>query len=585
MTPLDKLGFYTRMAYTQPRGTYVARRGLFATIRNSVRTEEIVMTLLRFGLGDLVHRIRLGRLGRMLFKKSRVPVENLPHNRSVRLRLALEALGPTFIKLGQILSNRADILPAETIVELSKLQDSCQPVPMEELDVVIQDELGETAEKLFVDFNRVPMASASIAQVHEAWLPNGSRVAVKIQRPGISRIIEQDLDVLDFFAGMVQRHIPEARHFDPVGLIVEFRKQITQELDFNREAHHLEQFSHTHKGDDNLVIPRVYESYSKHRVLTLQYIQGTKLKDILDSKGEFDRPLLAKRLANSMLEQIFIHGFFHADPHPGNILVLPDSRVCFLDFGMMGKLSSREREQLARVMMGMAGNDAQAVTESLEDILGYIFENHDAFQAEVQDLIDIYMNRPLGEINIARVLDELMNIMRAFEIIIPSKFMLIARAFMISEGVAFKLSPEFSFMSVFGPFSRRLILEQLKPRNIRRKIAEQGEAYGRVLRDLPLDSAQILRLLKRGDLKVGFKVQGLEPLKDTIDTVGTRFTFGLVLAATLISSSLIIRSDVPPLIYGIPALGFIGFAIAGIMSIGFLLDLILRIIRRAKKGD
>jgi len=561
------------------------RMSLSRTIKNTIRLEEIIMVLVRFGFVDILERLKLKRVYRFFFRKPKAEQQNSRYSRAHRIRLAIEELGPTFVKFGQILSNRADILSSELIQELSQLQDEVAPFPGDKAAASIVESFGKPVHELVNDFDPIPIASASIAQVHLGRLDDGRQIAMKIQRPDIAQIIERDLEILMFFAHLASRYIEELRHFDPVGLVEQFSKQITAELDFTREASNLTHFNMLMRNNPHIAVPKVYDKLSSRTILTMDFIHGTKLNQILSGKTNHDRTELASILANTMLEQIFIHGFFHADPHPGNILVLQGNIVCFLDFGMMGRLSGLERETLSRLLMGMVRQDSRIVTDAIEEMLHEPLEDRDTFQSSMQDMIELYMSKPLSDIDIGEILQRMISILREHHIVIPSRLMLVARAFMIAEGVGFKLSPGFSFMSVFAPFSRKMLLEQLRPEKLKQRFLEHGEAYFHAFREMPLDLAQLLKLAKKGEFGITFKLRGIEPLRESLENVGTRFTFGLVLAATLISSSLIIRAEVPPMVNGMSFFGIVGFGIAGIMSLGFLLDLVVRILKRARKGD
>jgi len=571
------------------------------------RLEEISLILLRFGFKEWLVRLHLGKNLKSLKvpflkpKKISIPEtdckESEPETKAKnglntwqRLRCALENLGPTFIKFGQILSNRADILPQALIAELSKLQDQVPAFAPEDAKRILEQELGQGLTKLFLSFNETAVASASIAQVHEAYLHNGRRVAVKIQRPGIEPIIAQDLDIMAFLARLVERHLPEYRQLDPSGMVAEFSKQIRKELDFKLELQNMERFGELFQGSKLLYAPKPWPKFSTGRVITMEFIQGQKLSSLLDASRPQDfkqvnREILAKRLAEAMLEQVFIHGFFHADPHPGNILVLPGDLPCFLDFGMMGRIQKSEQQILAKLLEGLLKQNSHQVTVRLLELANYNPSDVPNLEYEIAEFLELYFDRPMKNLNVAEVFQDLLKIVQNHKIAIPSKYLLLGKALLISEGLGSQLSPDFSLYEYFKIFAAKLALKRLNPEEMLKEGLRYADTYKELIQDFPLDSMQILKLIRQGRLSINFRIKDLEPLARSLEHTGTQLVFGLVLASILISSSLIIRSNVPPLINGVPVIGLIGFGIAGLMSFGFLLAILVRLWRKPKKGD
>jgi ubiquinone biosynthesis protein len=567
------------------------------TFRNAKRLEEIIMVLVRFGFSDWVSRLHLGRLARRLAfwrwgrgepapgsvrQDSRTP-DSL---RWQRFRLALEELGPTFIKFGQIMANRADLMPAGLIVELEKLQDQVPPFGPEQVTVLVEAELGAPLASLFSSFNTTPVASASIAQVHEARLHDGRRVALKVQRPDIQPVIERDLEVLGLLARLVVRYVPDLRHFNPPGLVEEFRRQIMRELDFAQELSHMDSFARLFRGTKTIHVPSTYPKFSTRRVLCMEFIQGTKLSAVLSGGNSgFDRSEIARRLADLMLEQVFWHGFFHADPHPGNVMILEGEVICFLDFGMMGRINLDEQKMMVDLLASLVERDYRHVTGNLLRLFGHSVHEDRALETEIGDILDRYFELPLGELDFGEVFQRLVIVVQNHALNVPSKYLLMAKALVIAEGVGSQLSPEFSFMNLFGPFARRLALRRLRPDQFARTIWQKGEDYAELLREFPGEGLELLQAMRRGEFTVNFRLRGAEPLRQTIESVGTRLVFGLVLAAILISSSLIIRAGIAPFLYGVPLVGLIGFGIAAAMSFGFLLIIIRHMFHKTPRGE
>ena len=347
------------------------------TYRNINRYRQILTVLFKYGFDGIIDRLNLGRyieMGvRLLSRRQQKEVEAL--NNYERIRLVCEELGPTFVKMGQVLSTRPDLIPIEMVEELAKLQDDVSPFPFSQAKIIIEEELQESLEKVFAAFEEVPIAAASIAQVHRARLITGEDVAVKIQRPGIPKTIGEDLGILFQLAGLLERYIEELRLYRPTRIVEEFARTIRKEINFNLEASHAERFARQFRGNPAVYVPRVFRHASTERLLTMEYIEGIKINDIalLEAQG-CDRALLAARGTELILEQVFIHGFFHADPHPGNMFVLPGNVICTLDFGMMGHLDARDRERFTEVIMGYVSRDVPKITDAVLKIVEFRFQ-------------------------------------------------------------------------------------------------------------------------------------------------------------------------------------------------------------------
>ncbi len=560
------------------------RSFLQRTLRHPLRLQEIARTLVAYGLADWVRKLKLDKVFPVLRQMTGWSEEAPAASRRwVLLRQSLEELGPTFIKLGQLLSNRSDLLPAELLIELAKLQDSVQPFPFDEVRQTVEAELGRPLQQTFGRFNPQPQASASIAQVHRAQLANGQPVAVKVQRPGIRYTIETDLDILRYLARVAERYIPASRHFNPKGLVEEFKRSITNELDFSVERSNMNRFRTLFHNNAGIRVPRSFSEWSSERILTMEYIEGTKLATIeAGNDPRFDKKRIAQAGADLVLEQIFLHGFFHADPHPGNILVLDGGVICFLDFGIMGRVRPAQRQFLTDAIVGAFRRDANRVTEA---VIGLTRQNgarldHQRLEDDIADLIDEYVDTALGDVDINRFFLSLTQTIVRHNLEIPSSLMLMTKAMLSIEAIGMNLDPEFNFMDAIGPFTRKLFLNRFKPGNLLEEGSELLHDYGRFLRDAPLDVREVLRLARSGKLRMGFQVSGLEPLRQTLDAVSYRLVLGFVLAALLVSSSLIIQANVPPLFRTVSVIGLTGYALAGLISMGFLVALLVRTLRR-----
>ena len=494
----------------------------------------------------------------------------------------MEELGPTFIKLGQLLSSRSDILPVELVSELSRLQDDVRPLPWSEIAQALSAELGGSPEDVLAEIRHEPSASASMAQVHYARLHDGSEVALKVQRPGIRAVIETDLDIVEYVARLAERYIPASRLLNPTELIREYRKNLMGELDFTRERQNMDRFRTMLKNRSGVRVPATYSRLSTERLLTMEYVHGVKISRLSAGNGldsGSDAKVVARRGADLMLEQILLHGFFHADPHPGNVLVLPGNVICFLDFGLMGRLHEAERNQFAAAVIGIVQRDGPRVTES---ILRLTKSNravdYEHLVDEVQELADDYLDRELREVNIAQLFTDLIRLVVRHGLRVPPNLMMVAKALLTIEGAGMNLYPEFTLEPALRGVTRQVMVRRFRPKRMAETTLSTGLEYVELIRDLPNELTGLSRQLRGGQLTVGFRLRGLEPMRHTLDSIGFRLIFGIVLAALMISSALIIHANLPPLWNGIPLIGLAGFAIAGVLALGFLFSLVARVI-------
>jgi ubiquinone biosynthesis protein len=558
-------------------------------VRTTARIQEFARVLIKYGLSEWIRALRLDRsvpgVRSLLSRRGRRAVPP-GASRWELLRLAIEELGPTFVKLGQLLSNRSDLLPLELIEELSNLQDRVQPMEWKTVRESLRTELGQEISRVFRELDEVPAASASIAQVHRGVLMTGEEVAIKIQRPGIESIIETDLEIVSYLARLAERYLPAARYLGPTELVREFRKHIMRELDFTRERQNMERFRVSHRTRRGLLVPQTYPKHSTERLLIMDYVHGIKVS-LLDTDEaraklpDYDPAVVARRGADLMLEQILIHGFFHADPHPGNVMVLPGNVLCFLDFGLMGRLHETERHHLAAAISGMVRRDGARVTDA---ILRLTHCNrsveYDELVEEIQDLVDDYLDRPLKDVNIAELFSALIRLVVNHGLKVPSSLLMVAKALVTIEGVGMNIYPEFTLQPALEGVARQLVIQQLRPKKLSRAGMTALIEYTNFLRGFPTEASGLVRQLRGGQLTVGFRLRGLEPLRHTLDNVGYRLVFGVVLAALLVSSALIIHAKLPPMWNGIPLIGVVGFGIAGILGLGFLFSLVVRVFRR-----
>lgn len=546
-----------------------------ARLRGLKRYQEIAQALVKYGYIDVVEALRLRRplrLGQRLIGLS----EGHSATKPQRLRMLCEELGPTFIKFGQLLSTRADLLSSVYLRELARLQDHAPSEDFTVIRAIVQEELHQPLAALFSNVDTVPLAAASMAQVHRATRRDGQRVILKVQRPHISQIIAADLDILRDLARLAERYVTDLRPFHPVGLVEEFARTITHELDFRHELRNLERCARNFANDATVFIPTPYPDLTTPRVLTMTYVEGVKITDrhALTQAG-LDPQEVAAYGANALLKQIFVHGFFQGDPHPGNLVVLPGNVIAILDYGMFGSIDTETREHLATLLLGVVQRDANKMVHALVE-LGVMDVEGDRRQLrrDVSTLVETYVTVPLERLDLSLMLDEMLKIVHCHSLQIPPEFFLLVRALTTAESLGRELDPDFNIATHLQPFAERLVLERYDPRYLLRKVGVTSEEAGDLLMFLPRALMQIIEKLRRGELHVGLEVQQLDRLIREFDTASNRLTLAIILAASIIGSSLIIQTRMPPLLFGYPALGLLGFIVSALLGLGLVIAIL-----------
>lgn len=546
--------------------------------RHINRYREIIVILVKYGFGDLITRTHLEKyvdLGKkVLRRKGGKEIASL--SRWERIRMALEELGPTFVKAGQLMSSRPDLLPHELIVELEKLQDSVPPFSGEEAERLVEQELGKPISDLFYEFTDTPIASASIAQVHEAVLQGGEKVAVKVQRPRIEQIIEVDLEIMLHLATLMEKHLQGMDILNPAGIVNEFERSIRKEIDFTIEATHIERFGNNFRRVQTIYVPKVYRNYTTRKILTMEFIDGIKVSN-LDAllKSGNDPKTIASRGTDLVLKQVFEHGFFHADPHAGNIMVLDNNIICFIDFGMMGRPLPKQGEYLSSIIVGIVNRDAKRITKtSLQLSNSRRIENIDQLEYQVDELVDQYSYLPLKDINMGQLLNEVIKLFVAYKLKMPPNLYLLVKALVSIEGVGRVLDPDFNMVKHMEPFAKKLLKARLSPRRLAKDTYLATTEFSLLLRDLPSGIRDIIEQIKVGQFKIEFEHKGLEPSLRKSDQISNRIAFAIVLASLVIGSSLIVLSGIPPKWNEIPIIGIIGFLGAGIMGFWLLISIL-----------
>jgi ubiquinone biosynthesis protein len=548
------------------------------TYRHVKRYQKIISILVKYGFGYLVDATNLSKiinLGRKF-----IPGERDEQVASLsiweRIRMVLEELGPSFVKLGQIMSNRPDLIPHKLILELEKLQDSVPPFSREEAKKLVEDELGKPVKEIFREFNEKPVASASIAQVHKAVLLDGEEVAVKIQRPKIEQIIEVDLEIMLHLATLMEKHIEGMDVFNPVGIVEEFERTITEEINFTIEASHIERFGKNFQSDMTVYVPKVYRNYTTKKVLVMEDIDGVKVtnKDKILELG-YDPKIISEHGAQFMLKQIFKYGFFHADPHPGNIFILPGNVICFLDYGMVGVVSEKLKEQLRDIIIGIANKDAKRITKALLKMAAHENDiNVDKLENQVSILIQKYAYMPLKDINMGDLLEASAKLLLAYELKMPSDFYLLVKALITIEGIGRNLNPDFNLIEHAKEYAEMLMKERLSVRQLAKDFYLSTADFIALLRDFPSEAQDIIELIKKGDMRFSLEHKGLESMLTNLNQISNRVVFAIVLAALIIGSSLIVLSGLPPTWRDIPIIGIVGFLGAGIMAFWLLVSIV-----------
>jgi ubiquinone biosynthesis protein len=541
-------------------------------IRSIRRYRYILGILIKYGFGQVIEQLNSSyylELGRKIVSMGKAPKEIERLTAPVRLRLAMEELGPTFIKLGQLLSTRPDIVPREYIDEFRKLQDRVPSIPLADIRQQIESELGAPVERLFTEFSAIPIAAASIAQVHQGRLQSGEEVVIKVRRPGVKELIETDLDILHGLAYLVENHLPNGSLYDPCGVVKEFRRTISREMDFSREGHTIDRFATNFSGDSTVHVPRVYWACTSSSVLTMERIKGIKIShfELLTAAG-YDLKLIAKRGADTFLRQVLVHGLFHGDPHPGNIFILPDNVVCLLDYGMVGRLDEELKFQLVDLLVAVLQRDVERVISYLlysGELIDEVNIKH--LRRDLSEFIDDYYEIPLQEINAGKMLVEFIEILTEYRIKFPSDFMLLAKALITMEGLGRQLDPDFNMISHLRPFMEKLVRDRLSPGSMSKEFLKIAHAYGSLAKNLPHDLKEFINRINHNKFKIDLEHRGLERLITDLDKSSNRISFSLLIAALIVGSSLIMQTEKGPFLLGFPVLGFLGYSIAGVLGL------------------
>ncbi|MCO6485749.1 MAG: AarF/ABC1/UbiB kinase family protein [Saprospiraceae bacterium] len=537
------------------------------------RYEQVIGTLLKFGFADIISHPPFSRF--IPASRKFIPVYKgkpvTDYTRYERIRFVCEELGTTFIKFAQIASNRPDLLPDELLVQLTSFQDHAPEVPEEVIREILTEEYKAPPEEIFLEFDPKPVASASMAQVHRAVRTDGTEVALKILRPGIQDTIEQDIHILRQLAHLLETYFPEYQSFQPMELVKMFETSIRKELHLRLEAANLVRFGRNFKDHADIHVPRYFAEHSTDRILCMEFIRGFKITDLETLKTiGLSGPALALKGINLYFEQVFEHGFFHADPHPGNIFILADQRVCFVDYGMMGMVLDSDKILMANLLLAIADRDVKGLKKAL-----LRFSKSDRLEPEqdkeleydIAEFLADYSGISLEDIESMEVMNGVNRLFFNYKIRVPANLLLLLKALVIIEGVGLQLDPRYNIIENITPFVRRLLARKYHPALMGRTLLKAAGDMVSMVGNLPEDMTDILRKIRQGRLHIEFEHRGLEPLIREMDLVSNRISFAIVIAALILGSALLVIAHIPPYIYNISALGFFGFLISGLLAI------------------
>lgn len=547
--------------------------------RNIGRLREIAAVMLKYGFGDIARHLNVEPALQKLRLQSRRSggAGDADRPRHERVRLALEELGPTFVKLGQMLSTRPDLIPLQYTEEFRKLQDEVAPIEAQECIRIIEAELDAPLDQLFPEFDREPEAAASLAQVHRAVTREGARVAVKVQRPAIESMIDNDLEILAELAGLLEKHVPASLVFDPSGLVEEFEGWIEDELDFLQEARNIHRFRTQFEDDETIEAPAVYWELTTPRVLTMEFIEGIPI-DHVDALREagLDPTRIARRGTLSVLRQIFENRFFHGDPHPGNLLVRPGHVIVPLDYGLMGRLDEILVSQIGDLLRGILRKDSRLIVRTLIRLNRRRTDvDQDGLRLAVSDLLDRYHAVPVHMLRIEQFYWDLIELIRAYRIRFPRDLYLMGKAVVVMESIARKLDPQFDVVAIARSYFTRTVIGRAEAQKTLRGLGLMVEDYADLIATAPRVLRQILNKARWGEMSVNLHHQRVDEVMGTLERSANRLSFSAIIASLIIGSSLIIRADLGAQMWGVPVLGLVGFLLAGLLGL-WLVFVILR---------
>lgn len=541
------------------------------TVRDLGRLQEIAAVLIRYGFGDLVRRIGLAdvleRAGRLLHWGDDSS-QRLPMTAPMRVRRAMEELGPTFVKLGQVLATRVDLFPPEWIAEFSELQNAVPALPYAQIHEQLKRDVGGEPAQVFAWLDETPLAAASLAQAHRARLHDGREVVLKVRRPGIRDVVEADLRLLARLAEIIEARLPDLRRYHPAEVVQQFTTSLRRELDFAAECRNAERIARDFEGRQDILIPQVHWQWTCESLNVQDFVDGISGRDLagVDAAG-LDRRQLANRGADIVLKMVLQDGCFHADPHPGNIIYLRDGRIGVIDFGMVGTLSESRRFQVAQLLHGLVEQEPEAVADILLDWAGGVAVDEGRLQQDISQFVDRYRGVPLKDLRIGLMLSDITLLLRSYNLMLPADLALMIKAFLTLEGMGRQLDPEFDMASAARPFLERVVMQRYAPRALLRRGRRSLLGMIDLAGELPRDLRRLVQAARRGRLQIKVETNALKGFGDQVNQAANRLVVGIITAALIIGSSIVMHSvgglsSRWLLVLGVG--GFIGAALCGV---------------------
>jgi len=542
--------------------------------RDLGRVQDIATVLIRYGFGDLVRRIgmsgALEQAGRVLHIKSAEEMARL--RPPERIRRVMEELGPTFVKLGQVLATRVDLFSQEWLTEFARLQDEAPSVAWSDIEAQLTEDLGCPPEEAFSEIDRMPLAAASLGQVHRARLDDGTKVVLKVRRPGIRPIIEADLRLLARLADIVESEAPELKQYRPRELVRQFTRSLRRELDFAAEGRNAERIAAGLDEDSGIVVPEVYWSWSGERLNVQEFIEGINGSDLEAVRAsDLDGHRIAKRGTEGILSMILEHGFFHADPHPGNVKYLEGDRIALLDFGMIGRLSEERRFEVAELLHGLVSRDSAQVARILLDWSTDSQAHPDRVEEDLHEFIDRFHGVPLEQLNLNEMIGDMTGVLRRHHLVLPADLVLMLKAFLTLEGMGRSLDPDFDMASEARPIVERVLRRHYSTVAVARRAQRSAVEIVKTLGSLPNDLSRLLRTARRGRIEVHVDVKSLKEVSHRLDSAASRMTLGVVTSALIIGSAIVM--NVQPGGGGVSWFGWLGFGGAALGGLWLLFSI------------
>ncbi|BDD07342.1 ABC1 kinase family protein [Aureibacter tunicatorum] len=543
------------------------------SISNRERYLQIIKLMVKYGFEDLVANSSF----RSVLEKNAFKAKSrnfLEFNRYERIRMLLEEMGSTFVKMGQILSNRADILPIELITELEKLQDQVKPIDIDPIETISKS-LGFHINEVLESFDETPLAAASISQVYTARLATGEKVIFKVLRPGIEPIIKSDISVLRDLLKLVKLNFPQIEKYKPDEMINSFERSILRELNYSLEKNNISRFAKQFESNKNIYTPKVYDKYSNRNVLCMEFIDGIKINDSQKlEEMKIDPVQLSKNLFHNYMDQIFIHGFFHSDPHPGNLFIIDKDKICFIDYGMMGFLLEEDQNNLIELIFHFLNKNPKKIVSSIEKLAVKVsIKDPKHFEYEIAQIL-YDMNSSVSEIDGQYLSEEFIKILYKNSIQLPPYAYHLARSLSIILGIALELYPDFNPTVHLKPMAKKILFKKYNSGFLMNQTLQMGMEMFSTMSSFPGDMKKIIAKASKGEFRMELEHKGLSKLQDRFEKVANRIIISIILASTIIGSSLVMHANIPPYIGSVSIIGISGFAFSALLGLLLIVSII-----------